>query len=182
MTTPQCEAIWATTRNAAAVLLRADIPFALAGGMAAWARGGPEVEHDVDFVVLPRDVDRVLLALEHDGFRTERPPEDWLVKAWENDVMVDIIHEMSNEAAAPLVERSEMMEVLSMRMPVMRADDVMVTKLMALSEHALHFARPLAIARALREQIDWEYVERQTKSSPFALAFMTLVRELGIAP
>jgi hypothetical protein len=180
MTTPQCAAICETTRKAAATLLHAEIPFALAGGMAAWARGGPDVEHDVDFVVLPHDAERALSVFERGGFRTERPPEHWLNKAWDGDVLIDVIHEMSNCATAPLIERSETMEVLAIRMPVMRADDVMITKLFAISEHNLRFERPLAIARALREQVDWDYVERQTKASPFAAAFLTMVRELGI--
>ena len=36
------------------------------------------------------------------------------------------------------------------------------------------------MARALREQIDWDDVRRLTQSSPFARAFFTLVEELGI--
>ena len=35
-------------------LKESGIPFALAGGYAIWARGGPEPDHDVDFVV-PED-------------------------------------------------------------------------------------------------------------------------------
>jgi hypothetical protein len=35
----------------AVTLKEGDAPFALAGGYALWARGAPESEHDVDFVV-----------------------------------------------------------------------------------------------------------------------------------
>ena len=38
----------------------------------------------------------------------------------------------------------------------------------------------LALARALREQIDRDYVEDKSSSSPFARAFFTLVEGLGI--
>ena len=40
----------------------------------------------------------------------------------------------------------------------------------------------LEIARALREQIDWDEVRERTASSPFAKAFFTLIEELGIVP
>ncbi len=42
----------------AVALKESDIPFALAGGYAIWARGGPEPDHDVDFVVAEDDAAR----------------------------------------------------------------------------------------------------------------------------
>jgi hypothetical protein len=65
-------------------------------------------------------------------------------------------------------------------MNIMALEDVMVTKLLALDEQTLDYRPALAIARSLREQIDWEDVRRRTKESPFARAFFTLVAELGI--
>jgi hypothetical protein len=62
----------------------------------------------------------------------------------------------------------------------MALEDVMVTKLLALDEQALDYRPLLAIARSLREQIDWEDLRRRTEESPFARAFFTLVEELGI--
>ena len=59
-----------------------EIPFVLGGGLAAWARGGPKSEHDVDFMIRPEDADAALDAIEAAGLRTERPPEGWLYKAW----------------------------------------------------------------------------------------------------
>jgi hypothetical protein len=43
----------------AVALKEGDAPFALAGGYALWARGGPEPNHDVDFVVAEEDAARV---------------------------------------------------------------------------------------------------------------------------
>jgi hypothetical protein len=40
----------------------------------------------------------------------------------------------------------------------------------------------VAIARSLREQIDWASLWRRTCDSPFARAFFTLVEGLEIAP
>jgi hypothetical protein len=59
-------------------------------------------------------------------------------------------------------------------------DDVMVTKFLALTEQEPDFQAVLAVARALREQIDWTEVEERSSSSPFARAFFTLAEGLGI--
>jgi hypothetical protein len=64
----------------------------------------------------------------------------------------------------------------------MALEDVMVTKLMAITEHALRYETLLQIARALREQIDWDDVRERTASSPFARAFIVLLEGLEILP
>jgi hypothetical protein len=65
---------------------------------------------------------------------------------------------------------------------VMRPEDLLVTKLMAMTEHSINYRSCLEIARALREQIDWDDVRARTAHWPFANAFFTLVAELDIAP
>jgi hypothetical protein len=69
-----------------------------------------------------------------------------------------------------------------MDMRVMALEDVLVTKLMALSEHALRYESLLRITRALREQVDWDTVRARTEDSPFARAFFVLAEGLGILP
>jgi hypothetical protein len=67
-------------KKVATALKGANVPFALSGGYASWARGGPEPVHDVDFVLLEDDVPRAVAVLEGAGMRIAEPPEDWLVK------------------------------------------------------------------------------------------------------
>jgi Uncharacterised nucleotidyltransferase len=170
-------------KRAAAALRGADVPFLLGGSLASWARGGPESRHDLDLMIRPRDIDRALEALREEGMRPERPPEDWLVKAWDDDTLVDLIFAPKGmEIDDDVLARGEVLSVLGMDMPVMTLEDVLVTKLMAISEHALRFEGPLSIARALREQIDWDEVRSRTESSPFARAFFVLLDGLGIVP
>jgi hypothetical protein len=57
---------------------------------------------------------------------------------------------------------------------------VLVMKLHAFDEHACDYAGILAIARAVREQVDWEDVRTRTADSPFARAFFTMTEGLGI--
>lgn len=170
-------------KQAAAALRQADIPFLLGGSLASWARGGPQTRHDLDFMIKPEDVERALEALTDAGMRPERPPEDWLVKAWDQDTLVDLIYcprglPMDDD----VIGRGEELSVLGMDMRVMALEDVMATKLMALTEHSLRYEGLLQIARALREQIDWNTVRVRTAGSPFARAFFVLLEDLGIVP
>jgi hypothetical protein len=170
-------------KRAAAALSQAGVPFLLGGSLASWARGGPETRHDLDLMIKPEDVERALEALTDAGMRPERPPEQWLVKAWDGDTLIDLIY---CPKGLPLDDdvfaRGEQLSVLGMEIRVMALEDVMATKLMALTEHSLRYEGLLQIARALREQIDWHAVRRRTESSPFARAFFTLLEGLEILP
>ena len=168
-------------KRAAGALRDAGVPFLLGGSLASWARGGPETQHDLDLMIKPEDAERALQALVDAGMRADDPPEEWLVKAYDGDVLVDLIFApkglpMTDEVIA----RGEEMAVLSMDMRVMALEDVLVTKLMALSEHALRYESLLRITRALREQVDWDTVRARTESSPFARAFFVLAEGLDI--
>jgi hypothetical protein len=177
----QDEAIIDALKVVAALLRDAGIPFALGGGMAAWARGGPPTEHDVDLVIRPADVDASLELLEAAGLPTARPPEGWLVKTWVGGVLIDLIHcPLGLEIDDVLFGRCDVMSVAAVDMPVMGADDILVTKLLALTEHELDFSAPLTYARALREQIDWSQVSERVGGSPFARAFLGLLEERGV--
>jgi predicted nucleotidyltransferase len=182
MANEDLDELLATMKKAAAALRDADVPFMLGGGLAAWARGGPESDHDLDLMVKPQDAERALDILENAGFRPERPPEPWLYKAWdENDVMVDLIFEPTGVAITDeTFERADDMEVEAVSMKTMSLEDVLMTKLLAFDEQSLDYKPLLQIARSLREQVDWNEVRRRTAGSPYAAAFFTLLEELGI--
>jgi hypothetical protein len=177
----EIEVLVATMKKAAAALRDAGIPFMLGGGLAAWARGGPRTDHDVDFLVREDDAVRGLDALAAGGMEPERPPESWLLKAHDGDVLVDLIF---RPAGGPVdkafFERATELEVLGHSLLVASIDDVFVTKLLALTEQEPDFRQVLEFARALREQIDWDFVRERSNGSPFARAFFTLAEGLGI--
>ena len=175
--------IEATLKKAAAALREADVPFLLGGSLASWARGGPETRHDLDLMIKHEDVDRSVEALTAAGMRADDPPEEWLVKAWDGDVLVDLIFWPKGlPIDDDVIARGEEMSVLSMEMRVMAIEDVLITKLMSLTEHSLRYESLLRMARALREQIDWTHVRTATDSSPFARAFFVLLEGLVILP
>jgi hypothetical protein len=170
-------------KRAAAALRDAGIPFLLGGSLASWARGGPQTRHDLDLILKPEDAERALETLQQAGMRPERPPEDWLFKAWDGDTLIDLIYcPKGLPVDDDLIARGEELSVLGMDIRVMALEDVMATKLLALTEHSLRYEGLLQIARALREQIDWPVVRARTADSPFARAFFVLAEGLGIVP
>jgi Nucleotidyl transferase of unknown function (DUF2204) len=182
MPEPTFEEMILAMKDAVAVLQARDIPFVLGGGLAAWARGGPRSEHDVDLLIREQDAEEALVAFDETGMRTERPPEGWLVKAWHpNGTLVDLIY---SPAGGPItdetIERAPLIEVMALRVRVSSLEDLMTTKLLALNEQEPEFGGVLELARALREQVDWDEVRDRTEASPFARAFFTLVEGLGI--
>jgi predicted nucleotidyltransferase len=168
-------------RKAAAALREADIPFALGGSLAAWARGGPESCNDLDLMIREQDVDHSLAALTDVGMRPETPPEDWLLKAWDGDVLIDLIHHaVGVPITDEVLERADTMAVFSITMRVLTLEDVLSSKLLALNEHSLDYESVLTIARSVREQVDWQEVRARTTGSPYARAFFTLMEELDL--
>ena len=170
-------------KRAAAALRDHEIEFALAGGLAVYARGGPETDHDVDFLLRQADAVRALEVLENDGFHCERPPEGWLYKVYDdNNSLIDLIFAPNNrpDAVDEILARAEELEVFAITMKVMSVTDVLASKLLALKEHVVDYESVLEIARACREQIDWDVLRKRTGDHPFAKAFFTLAEELDL--
>jgi hypothetical protein len=168
-------------KSVAVALKQSGVPFALMGGSAAWARGGPEPDHDVDFLVAEEDAERVAQFLADQDFDVVQPPEDWLFKVFADGAMVDIIHgPVGVPADRAHVERATSMDVLAVHMPVLDATQLVVHKLASLDEHYCDLAKVLPVLRALREQVDWERVARDTAANDFAVTVLFLLRRLGI--
>ena len=169
----------------AVALKGGEAPFALVGGYALWARGGPEPEHDVDFMVAEEDAAKVQALLAEQGLHVVQPPEDWLFKVFvgaePSTAMVDILFRASGRPVTRdhFAEVDEI-EVESVQMPVLDATSLMADRLGAMEEHACDFGASLPVARAVREQVDWDEVERRTADNDFAAAFLFLIRRLGI--
>jgi len=175
------EAIERTLKKATAALNRARVPFMLGGSLAVWVRGGPESCNDLDLMVRPEDSEDALAALEDAGMRGERPPEDWLFKAWDGDVLIDLIFGPKGLTIDDeTFDRAVPVSAFGLEVRVMAIEDVLITKLRALHEHYLDYDSLLQMARSVREQIDWDQVRRATQGSPYARAFFTLVEELGV--
>ena len=176
------DALVETAKRAIAALEADEVPYLLGGGLGCWALGGPPSSNDVDLMLRREDAERALAALEAAGFRGERPPEQWLFKAWEEEVLIDLIFGPSGLAISDeVLARGTTVGIGGMNVRVMDLDDIFVTKLMSIDEHSCDYEGHLAIARALREKLDWRRLREETAASPFAAAFFAIVDGLGIS-
>ena len=176
------DAIVDALRAAVPVLHAEEIPFLLGGSMAVWAYGGPEPVNDLDLMLRPQDACRAQETLVAAGFRGEDPPEEWLLKAWHGDALVDLIFAPRGVPITDeVIERGQERSLSAIRLRVMALEDVLTSKLLALDEHQLDMAYLLQLVRAVREQVDWDEIRRRTGGSPYAAAFLTLVDRLGIS-
>ena len=175
--------ILATLRRTVALLRDAGIPFVVGGSLAAWARGGPEVTSDLDIMLRPSDAERAQEVLAAAGMTPERPPEEWLLKAWDGDVLVDLIFEtVEGEVTDAVITAGEDLTVMSMAMNVMRLEDMFALRLQTLNEHHLEYAGLLKMARALREQVAWDAVRERVRHTPYGMAFFTILEGLDVLP
>lgn len=175
------EALLGTLKRAASALKEAGVDFALAGGFAAYARGAAISTHDVDFVLRERDVEAARAALTGVGMRRADPPEDWLAKVYDEDRLVDLIFRPSSDAVdGELLGRARELKVAAVMMPVLSADDLVIMRLLAYTETECDFSDFLHVCRALREQVDWARVGRETARSPYACAFLVLLERLNV--
>jgi hypothetical protein len=170
-------------KRSIAALERQEIPYVLGGGLGCWARGGPPSSNDIDLMLKPEDAERAQEALAEAGMRPDTPPEQWLRKAWDGDILIDLIYEPSGMTIDDeVIARGELMSVMAMEIRVMDLDDILTTKLLALDEHSADYRDLILITRSLREQIDWEQLRERTAASPFAVAFFALADGLQISP
>jgi Uncharacterised nucleotidyltransferase len=170
-------------KRAVAALERRGVPYLLGGGLGCWARGGPPSSNDIDLMVRRADAERAQGALAEAGMRPSSPPEQWLLKAWDGEILVDLIFEPSGMSIDDAVlARGERLSVMAMDIEVMDLDDILITKLMALDEHSADYRDLILITRSLREQIDWARLREETAQSPFAGAFFALADGLEICP
>jgi Uncharacterised nucleotidyltransferase len=173
----------ASLKRSVAALEEQEVPYLLGGGLGCWARGGPPSSNDIDLMLKPEDAERAQEALAAAGMRPETPPEQWLRKAWDGEILIDLIYEPSGmRIDDEVIARGEVLSLMAMQVRVMDLDDILVTKLMALDEHSADYRDLILIGRSLREQIDWPKLRRRTADSPFAAAFFTLAEGLEISP
>jgi hypothetical protein len=170
-------------KTVAVAMKEAEVPFALAGGCAVYARGGPDSRHDVDFVIREADREKVWRSLEERGLETIDPPEDWLFKARVGGEQVDLIFRLAmGPVDDGLLGRADQLTVDSVEMPVLAATDLLLGRLMALTEQNCDLSPVLALIRSLREQLDVDRIDATAAGHPIAEVAIDLARRLDLLP
>lgn len=179
-------------RDTVAALNRANVECAVLGGFATWALAGipPAMDEDIDLVIRPQDAVRAAEALHEAGMRIETCSEGWLFKAFHDatnsrgeHLFVDLIHDLVGMPIDDSVfERAVPAYVSAIPILCMAPDDMLSAKLLVCAPSMLDFTSPMQLARELREQIDWQEVERRVQDNACALGFFDVARRLGVDP
>lgn len=154
-------------RDIICVLDGSGIPYGLIGGIASSGYGRPRWTHDIDVFVRPEDAERTLHALAEHGCRTEKTDPHWLYKAFEQDVLIDIIFQshgsiyLDSEMIARIIKR----EHYGVEVPLIGPEDLLIMKAVVHDEHGpRHWHDALGLIASSR--LDWDYLERRAARAP----------------
>ncbi|TQC44056.1 hypothetical protein EEB14_39560 [Rhodococcus sp. WS4] len=172
-----------TLGRAVNVLSAADVPFAVGGDLAVYARGGPPAEHQVTIVASDNHLTSARTALAAGGMRSIAFPRLGSRQFVGGDLRVTLLYPACTTGTGEgLLERAETMRIGQIWAPVLSGTDLMIDKLRHLGSHRCDFVPMLPVARALREQVDWPTVAGATADLPCARAFLGLLDDLAVTP
>lgn len=143
------------------------IPYALIGGIAISGMGRPRSTHDIDLFVRPEDAEATLEALVQAGFEAERPELKWLLKAWKEDHMVDIIHRSQGDIYfdPEMQSRAKNITFHGRQIPAVPPEDLIIIKASVHQEVGPHHWWD-ALALLTHAQIDWDYLLKRARKAP----------------
>jgi predicted nucleotidyltransferase len=139
-------------------------PYLLMGGIASGILGRPRWTHDLDFFVRPQDARPMLRVFAEAGFRTEETDPVWLYKAWEHDVLVDLIFYGTGGIYLDeeMLAHSCLREFKGYHVRIPSPEDLIVIKaLVHKEETSRHWFDALALIS--RCDLDWEYLLRRAR-------------------
>jgi hypothetical protein len=157
----------AAFRAASEALKRADVPFLFMGGIASIVHGRTSWTHDLDVFIRRADEPTAVEALVDAGYRLDPTPSSWLSKLWMGSVFLDVIYTSTGPVVMDdaMLERAEWAEVWGCEVPVLGAEDLVVTKALAHSEESGHYWWD-ALAIIAKRELDWEYLLMRSRGGP----------------
>ncbi|HYP22737.1 MAG TPA: nucleotidyltransferase [Actinomycetota bacterium] len=143
------------------------LPYLAIGGLATATYGRPRPTKDIDVFVKPEDAERCVKTLESGGFSTEDPKEDWLLKAYKDDVLVDVIFRIHNSIYLDddMIARGRRQELKGTTIKVVPPEDFIVMQACTHSEDTPHYWYN-ALTVIASSEIDWDYVIRRSSHGP----------------
>lgn len=135
------------------VLAESGAPYCVIGGQGVNAFAEPVVSLDLDLVVATEDLEALQARLSRQ-FRVERFPHSINVSAPDSELRVQL---QTDERYAPFVDRATAREVLGLRLPVARVEDVLQGKVWAVQDPA---------RRASKRQKDLADIARLLETHP----------------
>ena len=161
------EALCAVLGRAVQAFELAGIPYVLIGGLASAALGRPRCSSDIDLFVMPESAPCALEVLEKAGFATEVTNPAWLYKAFQSDILVDLLFKTVGDIYLDreMLRRARTQTVLGSEVRVMPPEDLIVVKAIAHDEETPRHWHD-ALALLTRRDLDWDYLLARASHAP----------------
>ena len=146
------------------VLEAVSVPYMFIGGLALSVYGRPKPIQDLDLMVKHEDAEKAIRALQDAGFETKDPPEQWLMKAAKEGVLVDVITRSEGDLYVDdeMIERSLTKNHKGQQVRLVSPEDLLVMKAIAHEEDTAHYWHD-AMTLIVGVDLDWEYVVRRAR-------------------
>lgn len=176
---PAEEDLLATLAEVVQALESSGTDHVMMGGIGSFAMARPRETHDIDVFIRPGAVEPTLDLLESEGFETAIHDPAWLAKAWKRGVLTDLVFRSSGEIYLDdeMLERAERRDYKGISARVISAEDLLVIKALATSEHTAHHWYD-ALSLIAKCELDWEYlVRRANEAGPRRVLSLLLYAE-----
>src|SRR5438477_3667755 len=149
-------------RETLMLLNRCRVPYAVSGAFALQVHTGIwRATKDIDLFLAPEDVSAATCCLQKDGFRCKTKDRVWLHKAHRNGFFVDLITGMSNAVITverSWIDRAKPAMVLDIRVRVLAAEELLVSKLFVVRRERFDGADIAHIVYASQGNLDWDRI------------------------
>lgn len=166
-------------------LLQANVPFAVSGGFAFHHHTGIwRSTKDLDLVLPPDAVPCAFKVLVEEGFETYVQDPVWLAKARRGDYFVDLITGVGNATLTvdqTWIDRSQEDEVLGIRCKVLRAEEMIASKLFVTRRERFDGADIAHLLRACAPNLNWDRL-RQLTDAHWQMLYCELILFAYIYP
>lgn len=140
-----------------------DTPYAVSGAFALQQHTGIwRFTKDLDLFLTAESVQPALRHLRQHGYECEVSDPVWLAKARRDDFFVDLITGMSNGAIAvddSWIERSQPAEIIGVETRVLRAEELLASKLFVTRRERFDGADIAHIIHGTQGKMDWDRIQ-----------------------
>ena len=181
---------WSLYQRLIATCKAAGLPFAIGGGLAIGVYTGRWREtKDIDFYVLPKDLDKMRQILSEAGLVDyyDQLPYDraWIYRSVQDKIIVDVIWAMANHKTdidEKWIEGGPVVTIRGERFRVVPAEEMIWAKLYVMQKDRCDWPDVMNMIYAQRERLDWGHLlDRLGEDAPLLRAALLLFEWLSPA-
>jgi predicted nucleotidyltransferase len=151
------------------------IPYALIGGVACAIYGRPRWSYDIDLFVREPDAGTALELFSDAGFSTDELDPNWIYKAIDRGVLVDVIFRTVGDIYLDdeMIERIRHERFYGVEVATAAPEDLVVIKAIVAKEPRPHHWHD-ALGIIARTELDWNYLAYRARHGVHRVASLLL--------